>query len=157
MKTFIGTIVSGVIIGLVVWWLTKSPSTTTIEGVVYNNQVENAPVANATVMLEIREGQSINGPYRYPTDGNGVYQIDFSGLSKSANVVISVRATGYQNPPTVTLTSLSDVTHQDIGLTPVPPTGGPVIGTPHPMSVRPPPFIAKERSLVTHIVLPTKK
>src|SRR5215467_4004427 len=128
MKAFIATIVSGVVIGVVVWWLTRPPITTTFEGVVYNNQVESAPIANAMVMFEIREGRIINGPYRHPTDSNGVYQIDFSGLSKSANIVISVRATGFQDPPAITLRSFSDVTHQDVGLTPVPASGRPVIG-----------------------------
>lgn len=157
MKAFIATIVSGVIIGVIVWWVTRPPSITTIEGVVYNSQVENGRVANAMVMLEIREGSTVNGPYRYPTDNNGVYQLEFSGLPRSANAIISVRAAGFENPKDVTLNSLSDVTHQDIGLTPLPVAGGPAPGTLHAIAVHPPPFIAKERSLVPRIPFQAKK
>jgi len=91
---WLGGMLTAVIGGWLVWYLTRPPATTTFEGMVINGEA-SAPVAGAMVSVEIK-GIPSSEPYHDFTDEHGSYRIDFTGLSKSSGATGQGQARDFQ-------------------------------------------------------------
>jgi hypothetical protein len=141
MRKFFGWLAGIVASAIVVWfgwYLNKPPapaSTTTFEGMVINGAAE-APLQDAIVSVEI-PGAANSGPFHDPTDQNGAYRLDFTGLGKLTGATIAVEAKGFQTVAPASLATVGSDNRQDFTLMPEvvvspPHSGGGSVGGAHP-------------------------
>jgi hypothetical protein len=142
---WLGGIAATVIGGVAIWYFTKPPEPFTFEGMVIDGG-GNAPLPKAMVSFEIKDRAQSKGPYHDFTDEHGSYHIDFSGLSKSANVTVKASANGFHESRPVAFASVGNDNRQDFMLTPAtapPPPGPTTSATPHPLVLAHPPVYFK--------------
>ncbi len=154
---WLGGILAVVIGGWTVWYLTKPPSTTTVQGMVIDGSL-NAPLSNAMVSVEVTATPS-NGPFHDVTDVNGSYRLDFTGLSKSSRLIIRVQARGFQEPKPASFATISVDNRQDFVLMPVVAANPPAVGNPAigKLAVaRPPAYIQKAINQAVRVQLHQK-
>jgi len=121
--TWIAGIIGPIIVGYVVWLITRTPppppppAVTTFEGMVYSG---SAPVAKAMVAVDLSGTAGVNGPVHDFTDDNGAYRIVFTGLPSDAGATLNVTANGYKAAASKLLASpLQNNIHVDFPLDPV--------------------------------------
>lgn len=103
--------------GYALYYFTRPPSTTTVEGMAYS---ASAAVPKAMVSLTLSGNGANNGPFHNVTDENGSYRFDFTGLPATAGATLRVVAAGFHEPPAVSLLRpLGPDMHEDISLTPL--------------------------------------
>jgi hypothetical protein len=149
-------ILAGIIVSCTVWYVTRPPSTTTFEGMVYS---ANSPVPKAMVSFELA-GKGVNsGNSRELTDENGSYLMKFTGLPKSASVTMRVVATGFHDSEPVTHSiPLGPDNRQDFPLTPLAVTATPGSGPipPRPITAHMPLYVRKASAQVFNVQLQSK-
>jgi hypothetical protein len=132
-------ILASVIVVWFGWYLNRpvpTPMTTTFEGMVINGAAE-APLPNAIVSVEVA-GAANSGPFHNPSDENGAYRLEFSGLGKLSGVTIGVEAKGFQTATPVSLIEVGSDNRQDFTLMPEA-----TVTPPHPTATHKPPYIQK--------------
>src|SRR5262245_22679958 len=118
MKKFLGWlggILATIIGGYVLFYLTRTPEKMTVEGMVIDSSL-NVPVPSAMVSVEITSVPN-NGPFHDPTDSNGAYGLELTGLSKRANVILRVAAAGFRDPAPTNLVVMPGGNRKDLFLT----------------------------------------
>lgn len=120
---WVGGILAFVIGGYILWYLERPAEKIVVEGMVIDSSM-NAPVPNAMVSVEILSTAN-NGPYHDPTDNNGSYGLELTGLSKNANVVLRATANGFHESAAIPLVVGPGGNRKDIYITrnAPPPTG----------------------------------
>ena len=137
---WLGGILATIIGGYVVWYITQPIR---IEGMVID-RVENTAVEKALVTVEVR-GAPREGPFNDPTDSNGSYGMELSGLSWRTTVIVHAKANGFQDSGPVTLVIVPGGNHKDLYLTPIAsPQPGVNPSSTHPAKVHPPPSFIKK-------------
>ncbi len=110
-------ILAAIIGGYALYVLTRSPSTTTVEGMAYS---ASAAVPKAMVSLTLSGNGANSGPYHNVTDENGSYRFEFTGLSASAGATLRVVANGFHESSPVSLSRpLGPDIHEDFALIPL--------------------------------------
>lgn len=105
-------ILAAVIAGYAVWYFTRPPATTIIEGMVYS---ASSAVPKAMVSLTLTGDKASSEAIHNVTDDNGSYRFDFTGLPSGAGAILRVTAEGFRASAPQTLTSpLGPDVHQDI-------------------------------------------
>jgi hypothetical protein len=130
--TWVGGIVSAVLIAYLSWYLTRPPvpvPPTTFDGMVID-KAQTAPIPKAMVTVNI-QGSDGAGEFYDFTDEHGSYRFDFEALEKSATVNVSVQANGYQKGQPAAIPVLNVNNRHDFLMEPVPrptpPAGVPVV------------------------------
>jgi len=138
---WIAGIVAAVLSSLITYYLTRPPSITTFEGMVYSG---SAAVPNAFVELDLTGTPGANGPLHDQTDPQGAYKIQLTGLSGEVNATLRVTVKGYQTPaPKLFAKVVGQDVRFDVGLdplkAPLPPVivGGAAVPAPPTAVTRP--------------------
>jgi hypothetical protein len=149
----VAAIIAAIIGGYAVWYFTRPPSTTILEGMVY---AASSAVPKAMVSLELT-GSGVNGgSFHNVTDENGSYRFDFTGLPETASATLRVVAAGFRaSEPKLLSNPLGPDTHLDFPLTPVIVTQSPGVGqAPHPPAVEhKPQYVRKTLQEATQVRL----
>jgi hypothetical protein len=148
-------LLAAIIAGYAVWFFTKPPATTTIEGMVYSG---SSPVAKAMVVLTLTGDRASSDSVHNVTDDNGAYRFDFTGLPSGVGAILRVTAVGFRNSPAETLNSpLGLDTHMDIPLITVAAPPRELPDQAHPEVQLPKPrYIRKTADAATKIPPPLK-
>lgn len=145
-------LLAAIIAGYAVWFFTRPPATTTIEGMVYSGGLA---VPKAMVVLTLTGDQASSDSVRNVTDDNGAYRFDFTGLPSGVGAILRVTAEGFRNSPAETLNSpLGPDTHMDIPLTTVAAAPHGLPDQAHPEAQLPKPrYIRKTADAATKVPL----
>ena len=122
-------ILSAVIGGCLVWYLTLPPASITFEGMVYDSAA-NGPVPNAMITLQI--AGAADAPWHFATDNQGSYKLIFNGLKKASKASIQVTANGFQSD-TIPPFAVEEDNRRDVPLTRNNTGGGNGVSHPPPL------------------------
>jgi hypothetical protein len=111
---WLGGILATVIAGYVLWYITRP---TVIEGMVIDRS-QNVAVEKALVTVEIPSNRT-NGPFDSPTDSNGSYAMELSGLGWRKDAVVHVRARGFRDSPSISVVLVPGGNRKDFFLEPI--------------------------------------
>lgn len=140
-------VVSAVIAGFLVWYLTQPPPTTVFEGMVYDSGA-SVPVPNAMILVQI---DSLGESFHSATNSHGSYNLTFVGLKKSSKANLQITANGFA-PFSIPSFAVEEDNRHDAPLaytqTPRPPV--------HYPRSSPPRYIPVPRPLVTRIQIPSR-
>src|SRR3984885_9906362 len=81
--------------GYAVWYFTRPPSTTILEGMVY---ATSSAVPKAMVSLELTGSGANGGTFRNVTNENGSYRFDFTGSLKPQARLFAWSPPDFANP-----------------------------------------------------------